>query len=139
VILLEQGRVVQRYNPAESSRATDLPFKIPARLEGKVVLVNPAEIAYVSAEEGRTALHLADGQEIATHFTLNELEERLGRSGFFRAHRGYLVNLQRVKEVVTYTRDSFTLVLESTTNAGRGPEIPLSKTAARELRQLLGY
>ena len=67
--------------------------------------------------------------------TYGELEERLARSGFFRAHRAYLVNLQHVKEVIPYTRNSFTLVLDE----ADGTEIPLSKTAARELKELLGY
>jgi DNA-binding LytR/AlgR family response regulator len=70
-----------------------------------------------------------------TQFTLSELEKRLSRSGFFRAHRGFLVNLQHVKEVIPYTRDSYSLKLKD--NAGT--EIPLSKAAARELRGLLGY
>jgi ABC-2 type transport system ATP-binding protein len=72
---------------------------------------------------------------LPTHFTLNELEERLLRSGFFRAHRSYLVNLQHVKEVIPYTRNSFSLRLDDEA----GTEIPLSKSAAGELRELLGY
>jgi ABC-2 type transport system ATP-binding protein len=73
--------------------------------------------------------------QVPTHLTLAELEQRLARSGFFRAHRGYLVNLQRVKAVVPYTRDSFTLLLDDAAKT----EIPLSKGSARELRELLGY
>ncbi|HFE67513.1 MAG TPA: LytTR family transcriptional regulator, partial [Chloroflexi bacterium] len=62
----------------------------------------------------------------------------LSRSGFFRAHRSYLVNLQQIKEVIAYTRNSYTLILD---NGGSGDrsEIPLSKGAARELRELLDY
>jgi ABC-2 type transport system ATP-binding protein len=59
----------------------------------------------------------------------------LARSGFFRAHRSYLVNLQHVKEVIPYTRNSFSLRLDDPQNT----EIPLSKSAAGELRELLGY
>ena len=130
---MEQGRIVRTYAPQEDRQA-ELPFKIPARLEGEVALINPADILYASAERGRVWLHTAEGQ-IPTHFTLAELEERLARSGFFRAHRGYLVNLQRVKAAIPYTRDSFTLVLDDSAST----EIPLSKTSARELRELLGY
>ena len=130
---VEQGRVVRTYSPEEDRRA-ELPFKIPARLEGKVELLNPADILYVSADDGGTRLHTAEHQ-ISTHFTLADLEGRLARSGFFRAHRSYLVNLQRVKAVIPYTRDSFTLVLDD----AAGTEIPLSKASARELRDLLGY
>lgn len=82
-------------------------------------MINPADILYASTEKGRACLHTAGGQ-IPTHFTLAELEKRLARSGFFRAHRGYLVNLQRVKAVIPYTRDSFTLVLDDSAST----EIP---------------
>jgi ABC-2 type transport system ATP-binding protein len=40
-----------------------------------------------------------------------------------------------VKEVIPYTRNSFSLILD---DAGE-TEIPLSKSAARELRELLDY
>jgi ABC-2 type transport system ATP-binding protein len=133
IYVLGQGRIVESYQP-QAERRAELPFKIPARLEGKVALVNPADILYVVAEQSRTFLHTADGR-LPTQFTLAELEERLARSGFFRAHRGYLVNLQHVKEVIPYTRNSFSLRLDD----AAGTEIPLSKSAAGELRELLGY
>ena len=128
---LARGRIVESHDPREEQQA-QLPFKIPVKLEASVVLVNPGDILYATAEEGRTFLQTTDDR-LPTQFTLTELEERLARSGFFRAHRGYLVNLQHVKEVIPYTRNSFSLLLDNET------EIPLSKGAARELRELLGY
>ena len=138
VVEMENGRLAQQYRPAEQTSQTDLPFKIPARLEGKVALVNPADILYATAEDGRTFLCTADGN-IPTHLTLTEVEERLARSGFFRAHRAYLVNIQHIKEVISYTRNSYTLVLDGTTPDNGRIEIPLSKSAARDLREMLDY
>jgi len=133
IYILVQGRIVESYHPEEERRA-ELPFKIPVRLEDKVALVNPGDILYADAKGGRTFLQTHDAR-LPTQFTLTELEERLARSGFFRAHRGYLVNLQHVKEVIPYTRNSFSLILDDAANT----EIPLSKSAAGELRELLGY
>ncbi len=130
---LSKGRITEGYHPAEAQQPA-LPFKIPVRLEGRVVLVNPGEILYAEAGEGRAYLHTST-ERYPTQFTLGELEERLSRSGFFRAHRGYLVNLQHVAEVIPYTRNSFTLMLDNEMKT----EIPLSKGAAGELRELLGY
>jgi ABC-2 type transport system ATP-binding protein len=130
---LDQGRIVDVYEP-EEERRSELPFMIPARLEGRVALVNPVDILYVMAQDDRAILQTAEGL-LPTQFTLTELERRLSRSGFFRAHRGYLVNLQHVKEVIPYTRNSFSLVLRD----AAGTEIPLSKSAASELRKLLDY
>jgi ABC-2 type transport system ATP-binding protein len=130
---LSQGRIVDSLHPQDEQPA-ELPFKIPVRLEAKVALVNPGDVLFATSEESRTYLQTTEGR-LPTQFTLTELEERLARSGFFRAHRGYLVNLQRVKAVIPYTRNSFSLILDDEEST----EIPLSKTAARELRELLDY
>lgn len=130
---LDQGRIVDAYNPQEATEP-ELPFMIPARLEGKVALVDPVDILFVMAQHDRAYLQ-THADLLPTQFTMTELEKRLSRSGFFRAHRGYLVNLQHVKEVIPYTRDSYSLKLKDE----GGTEIPLSKAAARELRELLGY
>ncbi len=131
--MLNQGRLIETRKPQEGAE-TQLPFKIPVRMEGSVALVNPADILYADAEEGRAYLRTKD-ERLPTQFTLAELEERLSRSGFFRAHRGYLVNLQHVTEVIPFTRNSFSLRLDDP----EGTLIPLSKSAASELRDLLGY
>ena len=131
--LLQHGRIVPVPHLGQELPATQA-FKIPVRLEGSVALVNPSEIYFAEAEEGRAVLVTPDGR-MATQFTLADLEQRLGRSGFFRAHRGYLVNLQHIKEVIPFTRNSFSLRLDD----AAGTLIPLSKTAAAELRDLLGY
>jgi ABC-2 type transport system ATP-binding protein len=133
VYKLQQGRLFETDLSVEEGRAS-IQFKIPVKLEDKVILINPAEILYIEAEEGRTCLRTFEAR-ISTQFTLSELEERLSRSGFFRAHRSYLVNLQHVKEVIPFTRNSFSLRLDDASNT----QIPLSKAAASELRELLGY
>ena len=127
------GRIVETYDPGEDQERSH-PFMIPARGEDKIILVDPAEILFVFAQDNRAYLQTLDGR-LETRFTLSELEKRLARSGFFRAHRAYLVNLQQVKEVIPFTRDSFSLRLKDAART----MIPLSKSAERELRDLLEY
>lgn len=131
VAALREGRIVDDARPTvESAQA----LKIPVRIEGSVLLVNPPDIFCVEADGGRTYLLTADGK-MPTQFTMAELESRLGRRGFFRAHRSYLVNLQHIREVIPFTRNSFSLRM----NDPAGTLIPLSRAAASELRDLLGY
>jgi ABC-2 type transport system ATP-binding protein len=130
---LEQGRVIETFHPHQEE-IQDRPFMIPVRGQDKIILIDPADILYVFAQEDHTYLQTLD-ERWPTQFTLVELEKRLSRSGFFRAHRAYLVNLQQVKEVIPYTRDSFSLRLKD----AAGTQIPLSKSAERELRELLEY
>ncbi len=132
---LQDGRIVATYSPAARKQSGAVqPFKIPARKDERIILYNPVDILYAYSNDGRTVIRTASDEAVAG-FTLQELEEKLVRSGFFRAHRAYLVNMQHIKEVIPYTRNSFTLVLDDKD----GTSIPLSKQAAKELQDLLGY
>ena len=134
--VLDKGRIRESIDAREAGEAqrSRVPFKVPVKMEDKIALINAGEVLYASARDGRAILHTHDAN-LPTQFTLSALEDRLARSGFFRAHRGYLVNLQHVKEVIPYTRNSYTLILDDQ----EATRVPLSKSAAAELRDLLGY
>lgn len=106
--------------------------KIPTKVNEKIVLFDPPEIDYIESNEG-SHLHIK-GESFPTTFTLNELEERLQHFGFFRCHRSYIVNLQKVREVITWTRNSYSLILDDEKKSN----IPLSKTKMAELKGMLG-
>jgi len=133
IYILKQGRVEEVLDGGETQQS-NLPFKIPVKLEGKVALLNPGDILYAEASEGHTLLRTKEA-ELDSQYTLQELEERLKLSGFFRAHRSFLVNLQHVQEVIPYSKNSFSLRLNDLDHT----EIPLSKNSAAELREMLNY
>ena len=130
---LSQGRITELSGPGDA-QTSGKPFRIPVKLEGRVALVNPADVLYAAAE-GDSAFIQTRQERLPTQFTLTELEVRLARHGFFRAHRSYLVNLQHVIEVIPFTRNSFSLRIDD----AEGTLLPLSKSAAGELRDLLDY
>ncbi|VEF46279.1 ABC transporter ATP-binding protein [Bacillus freudenreichii] len=107
--------------------------KIPTKIKDKIVLFNPPEIDYIESSEGQSFLHIK-GESFPSDFTLQELESRLLPFGFFRCHRSYIVNLQKVREVITWTRNSYSLVLEDVNKS----TIPLSKSKMTVLKEMLG-
>lgn len=107
--------------------------KIPTKVNDKIILFDPPEIDYIESSDGQSQIYIK-GEIYQSMFTLNELEERLQPFGFFRCHRSYIVNLQKVREVVTWTRNSFTLVL----NDANKSSVPLSKLKMAELKVMLG-
>lgn len=141
VIELQGGHVVSRsaISPSRDDNGTALserftPFKVPARKEDRILLYDPGDILYATSRNGKTYLRTA-GDEAQTTLTLGELESRLVGRGFFKAHRAYLVNLQHVKAVIQYTRNSYTLQLDDEQET----TIPLSRQSERALHDLLGY
>lgn len=105
--------------------------KIPAKIDERILLFDPIEIDYVESEQGVSNLSIR-GEKFPCGLSLTELESRLIHVGFFRCHRSYLVNLQRIREVVTWTRNSFSLSLNDKVNSS----IPLSKSRVTELKEI---
>ncbi|MDQ0230876.1 LytTR family transcriptional regulator DNA-binding domain-containing protein [Metabacillus malikii] len=107
--------------------------KIPTKVNDKIILFDPPEIDYIESNEGHSNIYIK-GDTYPSVFTMAELETRLLPYGFFRCHRSYIVNLQKVREVITFTRNSFSLVLNDTKKS----QIPLSKAKMTELKGMLG-
>ncbi|WP_040983361.1 response regulator transcription factor [Oceanobacillus jeddahense] len=107
--------------------------KISAKVEDKIILFDPQEIDYIESQDGQSYLYTR-GEGFPTGLTLKELEQRLSHQGFFRCHRSYIVNLQKIREVITWTRNSYSLSLVDK----KSSEVPLSKSKLIELKELLG-
>ena len=107
--------------------------KIPAKVNDKLILFDPTEIVFVESVDGVSQLHV-QGETFPCAIKMADLETRLQPFGFFRCHRSYIVNLQRVREVITWTRNSYSLILEDPNKS----TVPLSKGKYAELKSFLG-
>lgn len=129
-----RGAEPQLPEAAEASPPSVQVEKIPARADEKLYLFNPAEIDYLESSEGKTLLHI--GQDsFPCALSLDELTVRLARYGFFRCHRSYLVNMQKVTEVVKWTRSSYSLRLGAAGDAG----VPLSRNRVAEMKEQYNF
>lgn len=107
--------------------------KIPTKKNDKIILFNPPEIDYIESVEGDVHVYVG-GEAYPCALTLTDLENRLMPLGFFRCHRSYIVNLQKVREIITWTRNSYSLSIHTTTNT----TVPLSKNKLPILKKLIG-
>lgn len=57
------------------------------------------DIAYVEAHRREKTLHLANGHTVEVLTTLDEMGEKLAPFGFFRVHKGFLVNFAHVRQL----------------------------------------
>lgn len=108
--------------------------KIPAKGDGATLLFDPREIDFVESVNKANYLSVR-GSLYQTSVTMDELEHDLIHFGFFRCHRSYIVNLQKIVRIERYTRNSFNLTLS---DAGHS-SIPLAKGRAEELRSFYDW
>ncbi|WP_340025318.1 LytTR family transcriptional regulator DNA-binding domain-containing protein [Paenibacillus sp. FSL K6-1096] len=106
--------------------------KVSTKRQDKVILFDPPEIDYIESVEGSILVHVS-GEHYDCALTLTQLEARLLNFGFFRCHRSYIVNLQKVREIITWTKNSYSLRL----NTGQDAVVPLSRSKLQELKALL--
>ncbi|WP_304943933.1 LytTR family transcriptional regulator DNA-binding domain-containing protein [Vallitalea guaymasensis] len=127
---------IQKETESKETNEIELPNikidKIPTKIDDKIILFNPMEINYIETLDGCCYINVGT-EKFQCSLTLSNLEERLKHIGFFRCHRSYLVNLQRVREVITWTRNSYSLILDDKNKSS----IPLSKGRMEELKQIL--
>ena len=113
------------------------PSKILLKSTGRLFLVNQKEICFASIEDGviTVATSGANGMEGQSNCrTLEELLESLDPNVFWRAHRSYLVNINRIKEVVPWFKSSYQLRMDDK----KQTEIPVSRAQTKRLRELFG-
>lgn len=107
--------------------------KIVAKSGEATLLFDPREIDFV--ESLRKSNYVSVRSKLyQTSQTMDELEGELGRFGFFRCHRSYIVNVQKVKRLERYTRNSFTLTLSDEACTA----IPLAKGRLEDMRERYG-
>lgn len=105
-------------------------LKIPAHTETATLLFDPRDIDFAESMNKATYL-VVRGERYQTPRTMDELEHELSRAGFFRCHRSFLVNVQKVAKVERYTRNSFNLTLGDAAHTS----IPLAKGRAEQMRE----
>ncbi|MHB1651849.1 MAG: LytR/AlgR family response regulator transcription factor [Desulfitobacteriaceae bacterium] len=106
---------------------------IPVDQRGKTILLRPDEIVYIYTDKDNVYVKTHKDSYL-TRFTLRDLESRLSPNLFFRSHRCYLVNIQRMRELIPYFNGTYTVVVD---DADRS-EIPVSRTQSRKLKEVLG-
>jgi two-component system response regulator LytT len=111
--------------------------KILLKAVGRLFLVNQKDICFASIEDGiitvvTSGVSGMEGQSNCR--TLEELLDSLDPDLFWRAHRSYLVNINRIKEVVPWFKSSYQLRMDDK----KQTEIPVSRAQTKRLRELFG-
>lgn len=107
--------------------------RLMVKTDDKYVFIEPSRLFYIESNDGITRLYAEEG-EFPCLWTLAELEEKLLRYRFYRCHRSYIVNLDRIAELIVWSRKSYSLVLQD----GKRSRIPLSKGKFEEFKAMVG-
>jgi two-component system LytT family response regulator/two-component system response regulator LytT len=108
--------------------------KILLKANNRLFLVDQKEICFASIEDGVITVVAQSMEGQSNCRTLEELLGSLDTNLFWRAHRSFLVNINRIKEVVPWFKSSYQIRMDDK----KQTEIPVSRAQTRRLRDLFG-
>ena len=125
-------RLLRILNSPQSAEQGRAPAKLIVQAQSRLLLVDQADICFAAIDEGviRIVTRVFEGQSKCR--TLEELLDLLDSSRFWRAHRGFVVNIDQIREVMPWFKSSYQLRM----NDKQQTEIPVSRAQTKRLREL---
>jgi two-component system, LytTR family, response regulator LytT len=140
-IITEKNRVAEERSAAD--RVTDAEgangkpalqrTKVLVRAAAHNYIVDAADVVYATIDDGLISIVTTQFEGISNYRTIEELQSNLDPETFWRVHRSYLVNINRIKEVIPWFKSSFQLRMDDK----KATEIPVSRVQTKRLRALL--
>ncbi|HEY3823012.1 MAG TPA: LytTR family DNA-binding domain-containing protein [Bryobacteraceae bacterium] len=107
--------------------------KLLVRNGSRNLIVDPQELIYATIDSGVITLVSSQVEGQSNFRTLEELLATLDPDMFWRAHRSFVVNINRIREVVPWFKSTYQLRMDDK----KSSEIPVSRLQSRRLREML--
>jgi hypothetical protein len=120
--------------PRGATRPNPISCRVVALRQDRWVLLEPAEIRFAEVDHNNIWLMSDQGRLLAAARGLASLEQQLEGRGFFRVHRRFLVNLNRIREIEQSFKGSLFLHTDTRTHES----IPVARRHVADVRLALG-
>jgi two-component system response regulator LytT len=107
--------------------------KLLVRSNNRNLIVDAQDLIYATIDDGLITVVASQVEGESNYRTIEELQSNLDPDIFWRVHRSFLININRIKEVIPWFKSSFQLKMDDKRNT----EIPVSRVQTKRLRALL--
>ena len=107
--------------------------KLLVRSNNRNLIVDAQDLIYATIDDGLITVVTTHIEGHSNYRTIEELQSNLDPNLFWRVHRSFLVNINRIREVVPWFKSSFQLKMDDK----KQTEIPVSRIQTKRLRALL--
>lgn len=133
-----ESRIKEVLNNLTLSKSNDLIKennkinKITVSSGDKLIVLSLDEICYIEIIE-KESLVYTKTSTYTSKLKLSKWEEILPKNKFYRTHRSYIVNLDKIREIEPWFNGTYILKIEDTKF-----KIPVSRNNIKEFKELLG-
>ena len=106
--------------------------KITIWKDNKMIVRNIMEISYCEANERETLIYIK-GVQYNVSCSISDFYKKLPKEFFYRSHRSYIINTDKITEIIPWFNNTFMLKLQ-----GEEIDIPVSRNNIIEFKQIMG-
>lgn len=128
-----EAKQAAEVKPPEALRGTVQRTKLLVRSGQRNLVVDANDVIYATIDDGLITVVTTHLEGQLNYRTIEELQSNLDPDVFWRVHRSFLVNINRIREVVPWFKSSFQLKMDDK----KQTEIPVSRIQTKRLRTLL--
>ncbi len=107
--------------------------KLLVKANNRNFIVDAQDVIYATIEDGLISVVTTGLEGQSNYRTIEELQSNLDPDTFWRVHRSFLVNINRIREVIPWFKSSYQLKMDDK----KQTEIPVSRVQTKRLRALL--
>ncbi|MGB7604271.1 MAG: LytTR family DNA-binding domain-containing protein [Lutisporaceae bacterium] len=127
-----ESRITDTLKRLENCTTTKCNSKIPLWKSDKMFVLNMNDIYYCEAREHEVHVYTKDDKFIVTT-SISNFYKKLPQNIFFRCHRSYIVNTDKITEIIPWFNNTYMLKLQ-----GLNQEIPVSRQNILLFKKLMG-
>ncbi|MCY6957533.1 LytR/AlgR family response regulator transcription factor [Clostridium brassicae] len=125
-------RTLKRLERQEKSIDKCMSNKITLKQDNKLKVINIYDICYCEAHERETIIYIAK-EKFVEHSSISEFYKKLPRKSFFKCHRSYIVNIEKITEIAPWFNNTYMLKLKAMET-----DIPVSRNNINKFKHLMG-
>ena len=132
-LLDDRQKEQERTDDAPAFRNSATRSKLLLRANNRNFMIDAQDLVYATIDEGQITVATSQFEGQSNYRTIEELQSNLDPDLFWRVHRSFLININKIKEVIPWFKSSFQLKMDDK----KQTEIPVSRIQTRRLRALL--
>lgn len=133
-----ESRIISMLKKLESSNINEknlslnnISNKISLWKNEKIIVVDVDNIYYCLARE-RVTFIFTKNEEYSVNLCISEFYKKLPKNIFFKCHRSYIVNLNKISEIIPWFNNTYNLKLQNINH-----DIPVSRSNIKEFKHLM--
>ncbi|WP_432662232.1 LytTR family DNA-binding domain-containing protein [Wukongibacter baidiensis] len=126
-------RIEKNYRENEKPRRNEssLNERITLWRNDKMKVINIEDICYCEVKERDTIVYTASEEYIA-NMSISSFYNKLPEEKFFRSHRGFIINIDKVVEIIPWFNNTYNVKLR-----GMEVQIPVSRSKIKAFRKIM--